>query len=158
MGRKIKKDKILIVGAGEAGRIILSEYIRKNRAEDIIGFIDDDEDKAGKNINGIYVLAGREKLPEVIKKYFINQIIIALPSVRTDIINKTVSSIISANPGISIQILPKITKYFSNSLSRELEDISLKEIIDRTRSFWILMQLRTHSGIKQYWLPEPAEV
>jgi FlaA1/EpsC-like NDP-sugar epimerase len=131
MNKPIKKNKILIVGAGEAGRIILSEYSRKNRIGDIAGFIDDDREKAGKVIDGIPVISGRDRLAEMIEKYHISQIIIALPSVHLEIINQTVAGIIAADPDITIQILPKITKYFSSSLSRELEDVYLSDIIDR---------------------------
>ncbi|MBN2401374.1 MAG: polysaccharide biosynthesis protein, partial [Spirochaetes bacterium] len=122
---------ILIVGAGEAGRIILSEYIRKNRIDDIAGFIDDDPEKAGKDIDGKPVISTRENLNNVITDYRINQVIIALPSVQVDIINQTVSAVIAADPDISIQILPKITRYFSSSLSKELEDVYLADLIDR---------------------------
>jgi FlaA1/EpsC-like NDP-sugar epimerase len=131
MSRNIKRNRILIIGAGEAGRIILSEYKRKNRADEIAGFIDDDIKKSGKLIDGIQVIAARDRLAEMITRHRINQIIIALPSAHLEIINQTVTNIIAADPDISIQILPGITKYFSSSLSRELEDIYLSDIIDR---------------------------
>jgi len=131
MSKKIRKNRILIVGAGEAGRIILSEYNRKNRIEDIAGFIDDNSKKVGNKVDGIPVISTRENLRQIIADYKINHIIIALPSVQLEVINQTVSAVIAAYPDISIQILPKITKYFSSQLSRELEDIYLTDIIDR---------------------------
>lgn len=131
MGKGIKKNRTLIIGAGEAGSIILLEYIRKNRIDDIAGFIDDDVEKVGKEIEGKPVISTRANISKIITEYHINQIIIALPSVQIDIINQTVSAIIAVDPDISIQILPKISKYFSSPLSRELEEIYLSDIIDR---------------------------
>lgn len=126
-----KNNRIIIVGAGDAGEIILSEYYRAHRNEEIIGFIDDDKTKRNKTISHKKVLGTRKSLTKLIKKYKVNKIIIALPSVQNEIIKETVSSLVTTNPQISIQILPEITRYFENNLVQELEDVSLNDLIDR---------------------------
>ena len=50
MSRRGKK--VLVVGAGEAGRIILSEYIKRGLGRLIAGFVDDDPEKVGTILNG----------------------------------------------------------------------------------------------------------
>jgi len=73
--------RLLIVGAGDAGEMILRE-IRNNPDLEFqpVGFIDDDAAKAGKRIHGLPVLGGREELPRIALKQSIDEILIAIPS------------------------------------------------------------------------------
>ena len=72
---------ILIVGAGDAGDLFLRE-LRKNKNHDFlpVGFIDDDPAKKGQMIHGVKVLGNRNELPDLVKKYGIKRIFIAIPS------------------------------------------------------------------------------
>lgn len=125
------KERILIVGAGEAGRILLSEFIRQDRASTVAGFIDDDPSKKGQTYSGKPVFGGRTALESIVKEYSVTRAIIALPSARTDIVKDTVSALLSADPSIAIEILPPFTKYFESSLSTSLQNIKLTDIIER---------------------------
>ncbi|HEV8335077.1 MAG TPA: hypothetical protein VGR67_01495 [Candidatus Polarisedimenticolia bacterium] len=73
--------RLIIVGAGDAGVMILRE-IRNNPdlAYQPIGFIDDDAGKSGKRIHGLPVLGGREKLSDLASKNRVDEILIAIPS------------------------------------------------------------------------------
>jgi UDP-GlcNAc:undecaprenyl-phosphate GlcNAc-1-phosphate transferase len=73
--------RLIIVGAGDAGVMILRE-IRNNPdlAYQPIGFIDDDAGKSGKRIHGLPVLGGREKLSDLASKDRVDEILIAIPS------------------------------------------------------------------------------
>lgn len=80
----IKEEKLirlLIIGAGDAGAMLIKE-IKKHRElnYDIIGIIDDDSSKVGKTINGIKVLGNREKIISVCNENDIDEIILAIPS------------------------------------------------------------------------------
>ncbi|UCC96150.1 MAG: polysaccharide biosynthesis protein, partial [Candidatus Omnitrophota bacterium] len=73
--------KTLVVGAGEAGLMILKEYRNNPNANvDVVGFIDDDRIKKNLVIHGVKVLGSRDHIPEIVKKYQIEEIIIAIPS------------------------------------------------------------------------------
>ena len=73
--------RLLIVGAGDAGEMILRE-IRNNPGLDYqpVGFIDDDSAKTGKRIHGLPVFGGREALPGVTRSERVDEILIAIPS------------------------------------------------------------------------------
>lgn len=99
-------EKVLIVGAGVAGRELLEE-IRlhfKDRYK-VIGFIDDDSTKTGKNIDRVPVLGANTKLLSLIKKYHINSVFIAIPS--SD--GKTIRSILENCRGakVTFKIIPR---------------------------------------------------
>ena len=73
--------RLVIVGAGDAGELILRE-IRNN--PDLpyhpIGFVDDDRSKIGKRIHGLPVLGGREILAGLASAGRLDEILIAIPS------------------------------------------------------------------------------
>jgi UDP-GlcNAc:undecaprenyl-phosphate GlcNAc-1-phosphate transferase len=73
--------RLLIVGAGDAGEMILRE-IRNNPGLEYqpVGFIDDDVAKAGKRIHGLPVFGGREALPGITRSERVDEILIAIPS------------------------------------------------------------------------------
>ncbi|MGL4370078.1 MAG: nucleoside-diphosphate sugar epimerase/dehydratase, partial [Spirochaetota bacterium] len=58
-------ERILIVGAGEAGRILVSEFVRQNRSASVIGFIDDDLSKKGQQYSGKAVLGSRSDIRHI---------------------------------------------------------------------------------------------
>jgi len=86
-------ENILIIGAGKTGAIICDRIKRARKYQKhIIGFLDDNEYLQGKEIQGILVLGGIEKLAEILdKNKEINSVIIAIPSIKkeklSDIIN-----------------------------------------------------------------------
>ncbi|MCX5715327.1 MAG: hypothetical protein NTV07_00325 [Candidatus Omnitrophica bacterium] len=76
--------RALIFGAGDAGELLLRE-IRQNRVLGYkpIGFVDDDEVKLEKIIHGVRVLGKGDDLEKLVRKYKIDEILIAItPSGR----------------------------------------------------------------------------
>jgi FlaA1/EpsC-like NDP-sugar epimerase/lipopolysaccharide/colanic/teichoic acid biosynthesis glycosyltransferase len=74
--------KVIIVGAGVAGTMVLRE-IRSNHQLDlaVVAFVDDDPAKIGKRVQGVPVMGSCEQLAHLVKQYCIQRIIIAMPSV-----------------------------------------------------------------------------
>ena len=71
----------MIIGAGSAGSMLIKEL--KNHADMNmvpVVMVDDDKTKHGTTLNGVPVVAGREKIKEVAKRYKIDEIIVAIPS------------------------------------------------------------------------------
>lgn len=76
---------ILIMGAGDAGELLLREIKNNKKLGYIpIGFVDDNHEKLGKGIHGVSVLGNRDDIPELIKKHNIRKLYIAILSVDKD--------------------------------------------------------------------------
>ncbi len=76
-----KEKKLLILGAGNTGEMILREIKRSSSLNyNPIGFIDDDRQLVGKKIHGVKILGTRQNLEKIIKEKNINEIFIAIPS------------------------------------------------------------------------------
>lgn len=77
----IRKKRVLICGAGDAGEMIVREMIRQKEGEYIpVGFLDDDPAKLRHQIHGVKVIAPISELEAVSRKMSIDEIIIAIPS------------------------------------------------------------------------------
>lgn len=123
---------ILIAGAGEAGRMLLLEYVKRGKSNLVAGFVDDDAAKRGLVAHGKRVLGGTDAIGALIKEMRIGQIIVAMPSASPAAVKRIVSLAITANPGVSIHILPEAEKFFDTvPLSPALQDIQFTELFDR---------------------------
>jgi FlaA1/EpsC-like NDP-sugar epimerase len=73
--------QVLIIGAGDAGRMLLNE-IRMNNSLSykIVGFLDDNKYKSGRNINGVKIIGKSKDVIDIVKDNKINLIIFAIPS------------------------------------------------------------------------------
>lgn len=78
-GKDIKN--IMLIGAGQAGRVIVDEVKRSDEVNArIVCVIDDDRAKTGKYLRGVEIVGGRECIVDAVEKYSVDQIILAMPS------------------------------------------------------------------------------
>jgi len=124
--------KILIIGAGEAGRNLISEIIKRGEEDTVIGFIDDDPLKKGKLLNGKKIFGGLEKLKNIIDDNGVNLIYVAIPSATSEQIGKITSTIRKLYPDIPIKTVPSLLELTSNvPLLLSLRDISIEDLLGR---------------------------
>lgn len=127
----VVRKKVLIVGAGAAGVMILKE-LRNHKSSEVkpIGFIDDDIEKKGKVVNGVKVLGNRYDIPSVVEKFKVDEIIIALPSAssedRIELLN------ISKNTSVKTKTLPGIYELIEGEISiNKIRDVQLEDLLGR---------------------------
>ncbi len=129
-----KKNSIntLVVGAGAAGNIVLRELKRSNPTnEKVVCIIDDNKNKWNRDIDGVPIIGGRNKILEAVEKYNIKKIYIAIPSVSgkerkaiLDICKETDCELMTL-PGVYQLMLGKVTV---NTLRKvEVEDLLGRE-------------------------------
>ena len=97
--------RVLIVGAGDAGNIILRD-LRQRDHRYVIGFIDDDETKRKKIMNGIPVLGGRKDIKRIVEEKGIGEIIIAIPSLEIDKLSELAEICSSSGENVAVKVLP----------------------------------------------------
>ena len=70
------KKKVLIIGAGQAAsQIIKTIQMSAKNEYDIVGIIDDDQNKKNFSMHGIKILGGRDLIPEVCEEEHIDLIL-----------------------------------------------------------------------------------
>lgn len=126
--------KILIIGAGVAGSDVIREL---NNSPEMnmkaVGFIDDDHNKIGKIIEKVKVLGSSVNLKQIVKKYYIDEIIIAIPSAQGKDINRFVN--IATDLKITYKIVPRVKEiidgraYLSNIRKVDIHDLLGRPVI-----------------------------
>ncbi|MGE9213548.1 polysaccharide biosynthesis protein [Exiguobacterium aurantiacum] len=86
-GRKMKRRKsekrTLIVGAGQAGRMLVRQINQSdNHRMNPVGFIDDNSHLQNLTVNGVRVLGTLEQLESVVENHAIDKIVFAIPSMN----------------------------------------------------------------------------
>lgn len=124
-------DKVLIVGAGDAGATLVREieqYHSGNRQA--IGFVDDDKSKIGRKMFGVKVLGSRIDIPRIVNEHGVKEIIIAMPSVKGNEIREIIS--ICKKAGAKVTILPGIYEIIEGSASvSQLRDVQIEDLLGR---------------------------
>jgi UDP-GlcNAc:undecaprenyl-phosphate GlcNAc-1-phosphate transferase len=85
--------RVLVVGAGDAGELAVREMFN-NQALQLqpVGFLDDDPSKQQAKIHGIQVLGTRGNLLDVVRKFNVDEVIIAMPSIGNGAVQEVVDA------------------------------------------------------------------
>ena len=132
MGTIGNRDNVMIIGAGEAGRSLINEfknsaYLGKNKVRCVI---DDSHSKIGKSLLGIPVVGNRDYIPEAVKKYSINKIIFAVPSIdpreKKEILN------ICSKTACKVQVVPGMYQFLNEEVTvSKLRRVDVVDLLGR---------------------------
>ncbi|NLY71610.1 MAG: polysaccharide biosynthesis protein [Clostridiales bacterium] len=128
-----KKDftKVLIVGAGDAGASMIKE-IRQNpdTGKYVVAVIDDDPQKIGRRIVGKKIVGNRNYIAKAVKKYGIDEIIIAIPSASKRQIQGIVNECNKTD--CKVKILPAYIDLIDGKVSiNKLRDVQIEDLLGR---------------------------
>lgn len=124
-------QRLLIVGAGSAGEMLLRE-LRRNGAlgYQVVGLVDDDPAKEGLSLHGVRVLGTRHDLPTLVQSHAVDEIIIAMPSVPP----KTIAHIVSIckRTKASVKIFPTSYKSLLGEITiGYLREVQIEDLLPR---------------------------
>lgn len=122
---------ILIVGAGDTGVLVAKELKRHYNGElNLVGFIDDDPLKKDSKVLGVQVFGGRDVIPQIITKYNLEEIIIAIPSVAGSVIREIVGMCEKSN--VKIKILPGIYDLIEENVTvNQIREVQVEDLLGR---------------------------
>jgi FlaA1/EpsC-like NDP-sugar epimerase len=129
--RETGRKRVLIVGAGDAGAMIVRE-MRNNPAYGYrpIGFIDDNPAKIGHRIHGVRVLANRDGLPRIVHEQNPDVVLVAMPSAVPAATREVVKALEPFN--LPIQTLPNLRDLLQCRVEvSQIRDLSIEDLLDR---------------------------
>lgn len=136
--RKKNKNKggirILIIGAGEAGRQVARE-MRSNPISKFtpVGYIDDDPAKQGVVIEEEKVLGTRKDIPTIMKEFRVDEALVAMPSAASKEIREIVQLLRQSNGGKKIKILPSVFSLMERDIAlKDIQEIKVEDLLGRT--------------------------
>ncbi|WP_099366424.1 polysaccharide biosynthesis protein [Sphingobacterium sp. 1.A.4] len=124
------RKNAVVFGAGDLGIAVKRTFEHDFRSEKtIVAYIDDNEEKIGKSIDGLKIYSSKE-FPRMIKKYGIDELIIA--SSNIDIDNKNMIIDIALEQNINVLTLPPVNKILNGDLSpAQIKQVRIEDLLER---------------------------
>jgi FlaA1/EpsC-like NDP-sugar epimerase len=127
--------RALIVGAGDAGALVVKE-LQKNPELNLqpVGFLDDNPAKLKQQIHGIPVVGNLSDIGKVLEHKKIDEVIIAIPSAGGKIIRMVAD--VCRLRGISFRTMPGIYELLGGKISiNRLREVDITDLLRRPPSF-----------------------
>jgi len=124
------QERIIIVGAGDAGEVISREIIRRPDLGKLVGFVDDDKEKVGKRIHNIKILGNVEGINDILEEEQVSTVIISIPTASGKQIRRIVNNIKSKE--VKIKTLPGLYELVDGKVSvSRIRNIRIEDLLGR---------------------------
>ncbi|MEK2457243.1 nucleoside-diphosphate sugar epimerase/dehydratase [Tetragenococcus halophilus] len=124
--------RTLIVGAGEGGRVLYNSFLGSKTASDIqvVGFVDDDPNKQKVYLSNVKVLGKMKDLPQLVRKYQIDMVTIAIPSLPRKRLRE-VFDLLENNP-VTVNTMPSMEEMAAGKINvSKLKEIDVVDLLGR---------------------------
>jgi FlaA1/EpsC-like NDP-sugar epimerase len=134
-GYRARRDarSVLIVGAGDGGRLLLREILRNpDLGYRPVGFVDDDDRKQRARIDrGLEVLGTSYELPRVLDDVEPDEVLIAIPSAPGTLRARVVRA--CRERGVPVRTMPTVFELLQNGsqLVRQVRDVRVEDMLGR---------------------------
>ncbi|MFC1491398.1 polysaccharide biosynthesis protein [Nitrospinota bacterium] len=124
-------SRILIIGAGDAGEMLLRDLRRTHSGlHTVVGFADDDVRKKGTRIRGVVVLGTTDQLIEICRENEVDEIVLALPVLEREERRKIVRRCVDT--GLSFKTVPSIDMLMQGTAKiGQLQEVDPVEVLGR---------------------------
>ncbi len=129
--QKTAVHRVMVIGAGDAGSVLVREmtsctYLQKK----VCCIIDDDPMKVGSYFRGIEIVGSRKDIPEMVRKFDINEIIVAMPSISAQE-RREILQICQAT-GCEIKLLPGMYQLVNGEVNvSRLRNVEIEDLLGR---------------------------
>lgn len=129
--RQRDEQKIMIIGAGSAGRLIAQEYKTSQHIEgNVVCFIDDNPEKIGCRLEGIPILGNRSDIISIAAKHDISKIVFAIPSIKGS--EKKEILDICSQTGCEVEIVPGLYQLANGTVDAgKKRKIQMQDLLGR---------------------------
>ncbi|MFD2864956.1 polysaccharide biosynthesis protein [Mucilaginibacter antarcticus] len=127
---KLDKKRVIIYGAGESGVAAKRTFDHDKKVNtNIIAFVDDDQRKVGKTIDGIKILDAKD-LPQLIEEHTLDEVIFAAYTIPIDQKNKIVDACLEND--VKVLSVPSHDVWRSGKLqSTQIQQINIEDLLNR---------------------------
>jgi FlaA1/EpsC-like NDP-sugar epimerase len=124
-------QRVLIMGAGKAGSMVIREIKRNPQLGiNVVGLLDDDPEKHNMLIHGAKVLGNKDCIPQLVNKYEIDEIIIAMPSAHGKQVRAIVNICRQCN--VNVKIMPGIYELLNGTIGiNQLRNVQIEDLLRR---------------------------
>ena len=124
-------ERLVVVGAGRSGEQLVAELrSRRGHGLEPVCFVDDDPAKLGLSIHGLPVAGAPEAIPQLVDKFGVTEVILALPSNNAKRIREI--SAIAARHGLRVRVVPSMADLAGGRVrATDLRPVSVEDLLGR---------------------------
>lgn len=124
-------SRVMIVGAGAAGNLLVKEIRNSDHvSKRVVCIVDDDKSKEGSFLHGVKVMGNRQNIPELVKQYRIDEIIIAMPSAPAKEIKEILD--VCKETGCDLKRLPGVYQLVNGEVGiSKLKEVDVNDLLGR---------------------------
>jgi FlaA1/EpsC-like NDP-sugar epimerase len=126
-----RNRRILVVGAGSAGSLVVKE-MQKNPLGGLypVCFVDDDPSKQKNEIHGVPVAGKLDDIPRIIEVRHIDEVIIAIPSAPGEVVRKVTE--LCRQAGVAFRTMPSLHELIGGKVSvNRLREVDITDLLRR---------------------------
>lgn len=125
------KKRTLVVGAGSAGSMIARQLLKSTETDLYpIAFADDDLKKMRLQIYGVEVKGTIQDIPQLVEKLKIENIIIAIPSLKKSELNRIYKE--CAKTKVNTKIMPSVEDFCTGKIAvHHIRDVQVEDLLGR---------------------------
>src|SRR4051812_38292561 len=124
--------RVIVVGAGDAGHLIIREIQRSNRLDYTpIGVVDDAPRNRGVRVHGVRVIGTIDDLPRLLREHKPDEVLIAIPSAPGDVRSRVLEMCRAER--VAVKTLPALHELISgdHELARQLRPVQVEDVLGR---------------------------
>ncbi len=127
-------SRVLIVGAGDAGSMLLKDLLH-NRSVRLLpaGMIDDDRRKIGRRLHGVPVLGTITAIPCLVERLGVDLVLLAIPSATSALVREVAALCEQAH--VTLKVLPSVQELVGGASSkvtaRDIRDLRIEDLLGR---------------------------
>ncbi len=131
VARSKKSSRVMLVGAGAAGRMVLHDMNMATDGKDnVVCLVDDNPHKIGKYIDGLCISGNRYDIPNLVEKFNVDKIYITIPTI-TPADKKEILEICKETD-CELKILPDIYELHDEKVGKStLVEVDIEDLLGR---------------------------
>jgi FlaA1/EpsC-like NDP-sugar epimerase len=124
-------ERLVVVGAGRSGEQLVAELrSRRGHGLEPVCFVDDDLAKHGLSIHGLPVAGSPEAIPQLVDKFGVTEVILALPTNSAKRIREI--SAIASRRGLRVRVIPSMSDLAGGRVrATDLRPVSVEDLLGR---------------------------
>jgi FlaA1/EpsC-like NDP-sugar epimerase len=124
-----KVKRVLLVGAGQAGRMILHDVLLQPSLE-AVGFLDDDPVKHGGRLQGVPILGPVRALPELAVRLGVDEVLLCVPSATREQLRAILEACRAAH--LPARTLPGVRDLIAGTVElKALRSVQIEDLLNR---------------------------
>jgi FlaA1/EpsC-like NDP-sugar epimerase len=123
--------RVLIVGAGDAGAMVLNDILHNpSLGLEAVGILDDDRRKASRSLHGVPIVGRTAELPSFADRLDVDEVLLAIPSATGDLVRQV--SALCEQGDVPLRVLPSVREIVGGRITaRDIRDLQIEDLLGR---------------------------